>query len=206
MIPLMLDVSKYKLLLFGAGKVGFRKLRPFKDCAAVTVISKNISDELSGVFTKEADVSEISDADLIKLVEEHDIIIAALPDKELNKKICAAAERCLKLFNSSDGDGNFMLPAAFSDGDFTLAVSTNGKAPAVPKFIRDRVFEDFENIGEMVALQSELRERLKKICACQEKRAEILERVLEDEEIWRALSADKEKAKDMAEIYFRDLS
>lgn len=199
MIPLMLDVSKYKVLLFGTGKVGFRKIRAFSECK-ITAVSKNIPEEFSFDKIIETDVSKISDSELADLIKEHDIVITALSDKPLNKKICATAEQYSKLFNSSDGDGNFMLPATFTDGDFTLAVSTNGKAPAVPKFVRDRVFDEFKNINAMIELQSKLRERLKTSCGSQKKRAEILEKILADDEIWEALP-DSEKARALAEKY-----
>lgn len=195
----MLDVSKYKVLLFGTGKVGFRKIRAFSECS-ITAVSKNIPKGFYFDRIIETDISKISDYELVNLIKEHDIVITALSDKTLNKKICAIAEQFSKLFNSSDGDGNFMLPAVFNDGDFTLAVSTNGKAPAVPKFVRDRVFDEFKNINAMIELQSELREKLKTSCGSQEKRAEILENVLADDEIWQALP-DSEKARALAEKY-----
>lgn len=202
MIPLMLDVSKYKVLLFGAGKVGFRKIKPFfENGSSITVVSKSVSEPLpKEVSFKEADVSKISEDELSSLIKDYDVIISALPDKNLNEKVCKTAEKFAKLCNSSDGDGNFMLPAAFCDGDFTFAVSTNGKAPAVPRYVRNCIREDFKNINAMISLQSELRERLKKSCESQEMRAKILEEILEDEEIWQALK-DYDKAKNLAEKY-----
>lgn len=206
MIPLMLDLSDAKVLLFGAGAVGMRKLGPFlNNCKKITVISKEIPDTLpSFVLTKICDISKLSDTELRKLIEENDVIIAALSNNELNDKICFFAKNLSKLYNSSNGNGNFMLPAVFRDGDFVFTASTGGKAPAVPGFIRDRIKSEFENIGEMIELQSILREKLKQTCDFQSKRAEILRKVLEDDEIRNALKSDKQKALELANKYLQE--
>lgn len=177
MIPLMLDISETRVLVFGNGTVGSRKARYFSDEAKeVTVLGKAESAE--------------EEAEALARIESYDIIIAATDDAAFNETVCAAAKEAKKWYNSATGVGNFLIPAAFKSGDLAIGVSTGGKAPAAAAFIRDELKKTTANhpVSRMVALQETLRRTLPDVEPSQERRAAILKSVLQDKNVWRELA------------------
>ncbi len=196
MIPLMLDLSDSRLLVFGAGSVGIRKLHSFLgNCKEITIIAKECRECIAGASCLELDLASLSDEDLASLIARHDFIIAATNDAALNKKIVSAARTQGKWFNSSDEPGTFLLPAVFRDDGVTLAVSTEGKAPAVAAFVRDSIRDRYPGLSIMTGVQAFLRASLKESEPSQARRADLLRRILADDEIWQAANTgDAEKA------------
>ncbi|MDO5846561.1 MAG: bifunctional precorrin-2 dehydrogenase/sirohydrochlorin ferrochelatase [Methanocorpusculum sp.] len=194
MIPLMLDTSRLHVLVFGAGAVGIRKARYFAgNCQKLTIASREFSAEIAGADQKTCDIARMTRAELRHLIKSHDIIIAAVPDETLNKEICEAAAENGKWYNSATGGGNFLIPAAFSEGGATIAVSTGGKSPAAAAYIRDTLREACPSPDLMVKITADLREELKETEPDAEKRADILRRVLRDEKVREALAAGDEE-------------
>ena len=171
MIPLMLDLSASSVLVVGSGAVGQRKAGYFADsCREVRLI-----DELP----KNPE----------ELISRYDIIVAATASESVNETICTLARSQNKWYNSATGIGNFLIPAAFSEENFTLAVSTGGKAPAVSAYLRDYIGENLPALSPMISLQETLRAELKTVVPEQVRRAEILRAVLDDSAVWQALEA-----------------
>ena len=188
MIFLTADVSALRVLVFGTGAVGSRKAAYFRDEAKeVRLLDK--SEMPSG------------DAALFSLISEYDIIIAASDDAEFNKKITEIASQNHKWYNSATAVGNFLLPAVFHEGDFSLAVSTNGKAPAVASFIRDEIKSAYPALSQMVELQNTLRSLLKNKIPSQKQRAEILQKVLHDDAVWKELEEGRVDAEEILRRY-----
>ena len=171
MIPLMLDLSASSVLVVGSGAVGQRKAGYFADsCLEVRLI-----DELP----KNPE----------ELISRYDIIVAATASESVNETICTLARSQNKWYNSATGIGNFLIPAALSEENFTLAVSTGGKAPAVSAYLRDYIGENLPALSSMISLQETLRTELKTVVPEQKRRAEILRAVLDDSAVWQALEA-----------------
>lgn len=194
MIPLMLDLSKARVLVFGAGKVGVRKAKHFAGNSRVTIVSRSISPEvltLPGTSIKQMDTTDIEDTDLVKMIEKHDFIIAALSETAENERICRIAQETGKWYNSAAGQGNFLIPSVITGEEYTIAVSTSGSSPAVPKYIREQLSEEFAGLDNMIRLQKTLRKKLKTTIDSQEKRAEILRSVLHDDTIWDACATGR---------------
>lgn len=188
MIFLTVDVSALRVLIFGNGAVGSRKAAYFRDEAKeVRMLEK------SGIPS--------DDAALFSLISEYDIIIAASDDAEFNKKITEIASQNHKWYNSATAVGNFLLPAVFHEGDLSLAVSTNGKAPAVASFVRDEITSAYPALSQMVELQNTLRSLLKNKIPSQKQRAEILQKVLHDDEIWKELEEGTSNAEEILRRY-----
>ena len=165
MIPLMLDISKSRVLVIGTGAVGQRKAEYFAGhCKELVCVEKAPED-----------------------ISDFDIIVAATASYAENESICSKAAAEKKLFNSATGIGNFLIPAAAFAENYTIAVSTNGKAPAAAAFIRDKINADLPSFSKMVELQETLRSELKNTVPEQKRRAEILRAVLEDDAVWKAL-------------------
>ena len=186
MIPLMLDLSAKRILIFGAGAVGVRKARHFSGCR-MTVVSRSLSPDvfsLPQLSIKQMDVADLEDDNLVKLIEKHDFVIAALSDAGQNDRIIRLAKSAGKWYNcATSDDANFLIPSTVSGEEYTIAVSTSGHAPAVPRFIREDLEDRYQGLDNMIRLLAALREQLKMTVPDQEKRAEILRAVIRDENI-----------------------
>lgn len=186
MIPLMLDLSAKRILIFGAGAVGVRKARHFTGCR-MTIVSRSISPDvfaLPQTSIKQMDVADLEDDDLGKLIEKHDIIIAALSDAEQNDRIIRLAKTAGKWYNcATSDDASFLIPSTVTGEEYTIAISTSGRAPAVPRFIREDLEERYQGLDNMIRLLAALREQLRETIPDQGRRAEILRAVLRDEQI-----------------------
>ena len=186
MIPLMLDLSAKRILIFGAGAVGVRKARHFSGCR-MTVVSRSLSPDvfsLPQLSIKQMDVADHEDDNLVKLIEKHDFVIAALSDAGQNDRIIRLAKSAGKWYNcATSDDANFLIPSTVSGEEYTIAVSTSGHAPAVPRFIREDLEDRYQGLDNMIRLLAALREQLKMTVPDQEKRAEILRAVIRDENI-----------------------
>lgn len=184
MIPLMLDISSRRVLVIGSGAVGTRKAEYFKDHAKEVKI-------IDGIVDAQNNTTNSVRENIHKIIESYDIIIAATASKELNETICSCALEQKKLYNNATDIGNFLIPATFYCNGFTLAVSTDGRAPAAAAFIRDKIRESYPRISEMILLQELLRKELKRATPSQQQRAEILRKVLEDKSIWERLEDEE---------------
>ncbi|HJK65451.1 MAG TPA: bifunctional precorrin-2 dehydrogenase/sirohydrochlorin ferrochelatase [Methanocorpusculum sp.] len=186
MISLMLDLSAKRILIFGAGAVGVRKARHFSGCR-MTVVSRSLSPDvfsLPQLSIKQMDVADLEDDNLVKLIEKHDFVIAALSDAGQNDRIIRLAKSAGKWYNcATSDDANFLIPSTVSGDEYTIAVSTSGHAPAVPRFIREDLEDRYQGLDNLIRLLAALREQLKMTVPDQEKRAEILRAVIRDENI-----------------------
>ncbi|RBQ25619.1 MAG: Precorrin-2 dehydrogenase [Methanocorpusculum sp. MCE] len=189
MIPLFLDLSESRVLVFGAGEVGVRKARHFTSAARMTIVAEEISPEIfsfSNASIKQLAISDMEPEDLEKLIGRHNIVIAALSDEKENKRLCAIAKAAGKLYNNATGEGNIRIPSVVSGAEYQIAVTTEKAAPVVPAFIRTYLQAHLPWLDNMILLQNTLREELKTIVPDQARRAEILLAVIGDAEIQNA--------------------
>lgn len=139
--PLLLDLSEIQVLIAGAGDVGLRKACDVLACAPRRVLlldpAKTVDDlpaELrdNPVLAFEQRPAEESDA------RGSGLVFAATSSREANMMLARAAAGQGIPCNVADApaEGNFIVPSHFSDGEFTLAISTNGGSPALAKLIR----------------------------------------------------------------------
>jgi siroheme synthase-like protein len=69
------------------------------------------------------------------------MVVAATPDRQLNERVFADAERRRMLCNVADVPElcNFILPAVHREGPIAVAVSTGGASPALAKRLRSMI-------------------------------------------------------------------
>ena len=189
MIPLFLDLSASRVLVFGAGDVGVRKARHFSSAGRLTIVAEDISPELfsfKNASIKQTAISDMEKDVLDKLIEKHDIIIAALSDETENERLCNLAKAAGKFYNNATGVGNVRIPSVITGAEYQIAVTTEKAAPVVPAFIRKYLTENLPWLDNMVLLQNALRDELKTSVPDQTKRADILRKIIEDAEIQNA--------------------
>ncbi len=204
-IPLMLDLSGRKIVIFGGGSVGERKAELFSGCAETLVASLEFSQRLyeleaSGqVRLVRLDLLTASDSELRELISEAFIVIPATSNFELNQKITAIAREIDILINQVDTLGSVVIPSVIKRGDLVIGISTLGHSPAVSKYTRKQIESVITPAySDMIRLQDELRSYLKQHVAEQKKRKELLWQVLESEAVWNGFSESYQKAAERA--------
>ncbi|AAM31436.1 precorrin-2 dehydrogenase/sirohydrochlorin ferrochelatase family protein [Methanosarcina mazei] len=204
-LPLMLDLSGRKIVIFGGGSVGERKAELFCGCADTVVVSLDFSERLqeleaSGqVRLSKLDLTAATDSKLREIVSGAFLVIPATSSSELNRKISNIAGESDILINQVDALGSVVIPSVIKRGDLVIGISTLGHSPAVSKYTRKQI----ENVitpaySDMIRLQDELRSFLKLHIKEQKKRKVLLWKVLENEKVWNGFSESYEKAAEEA--------
>ena len=204
-LPLLIDLTGRKIVIFGGGSVGERKSSLFSRYADVTVISSMFTsalEELSlgnKVKLLEADIGSLSDDDINELIHGSFLVIPATNDPLLNRKIMDVAREKDILVNQVDGIGDVVVPSVIQRGDLTIGISTLGSSPALSKYTRMKI-EDVitPEYGDMIRLQDDVRKFLKENVGDQKTRKAILWKVLENGSVWSLLSQSYEKAYNVA--------
>jgi len=202
MIPLFVDCSRRHIVIFGGGEVAARKAVRFTGKAEVTIISRSFKQKIRDlpVFLKECDISTGSDEMLESLIDGAFLVIAALSDESQNNRIGLICRKRGVLFNNADGEpGDVIIPSVTGSTQYTLAISTHGSSPAISRFIREHIEQTFPAMDLMISLQKRLRAELKKTEPDQVKREAIIRHVLDDQDIWAALSSDTNDAWNIVE-------
>ncbi|WP_340818974.1 bifunctional precorrin-2 dehydrogenase/sirohydrochlorin ferrochelatase [Methanolobus sp. WCC4] len=199
-LPLLIDMSDKKVVIFGSGSVGERKANLFSEHADVTVVSRGFSDfffELerkSHITLMEADVGKLSDDDINMIIEDAFLVIPATNDRTINERIVQLSKGFGILTNEVDAIGDVTVPAVIKRGDLTISISTTGSSPAFSRFTRQQVEKIITpEFADMIRIQDEMRTYLKNEVPDQKDRKEILWDVLESKEVWGGLEDSYEK-------------
>lgn len=197
MIPLFVDLTAKRIVIFGGGEVAARKAAYFARDADVQVVSRSFSKRMAVLPVRRTvmDVARASEAELEDRLQGAFIGIAALSDREQNNRVGVVCRRLGILFNNADGErGDIIIPSALRGKYYTIAVSTDGKSPAVTRFIREHLEARFSGMDKMIVLQEHMRQRLKSMEPSQKRRRELLQKMLHDPAIWEALSRSPTEA------------
>jgi precorrin-2 dehydrogenase/sirohydrochlorin ferrochelatase len=204
-LPLMLDLSGRKIVIFGGGSVGERKAELFCGCADTVVVSLDFSERLqeleaSGqVRLSKLDLMEATDPELREIISGAFLVIPATSISELNRKITDIAGESDILINQVDALGSVVIPSVIKRGDLVIGISTLGHSPAVSKYTRRQIEGVITpEYSDMIRLQDELRSYLKLHVKEQKKRKILLWKVLENEKVWNGFSESYEKATEEA--------
>jgi precorrin-2 dehydrogenase/sirohydrochlorin ferrochelatase len=197
MLPLILDLTGRRVVIFGGGPVGARKARYFLGECRVTVISRSFADEVRGLDVEKAELDIATAPDLVlrSFMEGAFLVIAALGEPGLNSRILRIAREAGILCNTASGDpGDVIIPSVEAGRSHLVAVTTFGRSPAMARFIRERISRDAPLTDQMIDLQDRAREALKALEPSQERRAAILWEILNDRAAWEILSRDQDSA------------
>jgi precorrin-2 dehydrogenase/sirohydrochlorin ferrochelatase len=198
MIPLFVDCSGKRIVIFGGGEVASRKAAYFSREADILVVSRSFSPKLAAlpVERRVLDVRSISDEDIAGITTQAFLVIGTLPDPSLNNRIRKICRPHTILFNNAEGQaGDVIIPSVTGGDNYILAISTMGSSPALSRFIREQIEMHYPALDQMVALQHELREHLKRIEPSRSRRNAILREVLHDKTLWEIVEKDPDKAR-----------
>jgi precorrin-2 dehydrogenase / sirohydrochlorin ferrochelatase len=191
MIPLFVDCTGRRIVIFGGGTVAARKAAYFSGNAEVIVVSRSFVPEFDSmkITRKDIDLVTATSRNFAEILTGAFLVIAAVSDPVVNNRIGKLCKVTGILFNNADGEtGDVVLPAVASGENYTLAISTGGNSPAVSRYIREHIEATLPALDDMIALQGRLREVLKVQEPDQKKRSAILNKVLNDPGIWVALA------------------
>jgi precorrin-2 dehydrogenase/sirohydrochlorin ferrochelatase len=202
MIPLMIDFSGKRVVIFGGGEVGARKAAYFCEETEVTVISRSFSPAFNELTVRrvEMNLAGMGDYELDGMIKEAFLVIAATQDTTLNDRIGRYCAIRGVLFNNADGKaGDVTLPSQLKGEHYNIAISTSGESPGVSRFLREHIGQSYPNLDRMIEVQNQLRTSLKQKIPDQDRRSRILHEVLDDENIWKALESGTRPAWEIIE-------
>ena len=162
--PVFLDIKGKRCVVIGGGTVALRKANMLLNHGAIPeVISPNLCAELDAL---------VADGRVKTIRREYEsgdlegafVVVAATNDNRTNERVAGEAQERGILINVVDVPklSNFIVPSYLRRGDLTVAVSTNGKSPALARKIRTELEKNFgREYAMLTSLVEEVRSELK---------------------------------------------
>jgi precorrin-2 dehydrogenase/sirohydrochlorin ferrochelatase len=161
--PLFANLTDKACLVVGAGQVGARKIRSLLDSGvgSLTVIdTASPGEDLRAMMRDfpqlDYQTRQFRDTD----VAGKFLVIASTSDEELNWRISNLCKDADILCNIVDQPEkcSFIVPAVYTQGNLTLAVSTGGASPAMARKVRQDLADYFgTQYGQFLELMTRLR-------------------------------------------------
>jgi len=129
-----------------------------------------------------------------------DMVIAATDDPVLNRGIRDSAKSLGLFANSSHGGGDLLIPSVLRRDMYTVAVSSEGNAPAFPPYLVGELNEFLDDHYDLVLeLATEMRLIAKERIPELAERKAFSEAILKDEGVLKAIhSRDIDLARELA--------
>lgn len=142
LFPVFLKLEELKVLLVGGGKVGLEKLSAIlanSPATAVTVVAVDISDEVEKLAKQHPNVVLYERPFTVTDLDNKDVAVIAVNDKEVSQIIRTAAKEKKILVNVADTPEqcDFYLSSVVQKGNLKIAISTNGKSPTMAKRLKE---------------------------------------------------------------------
>jgi precorrin-2 dehydrogenase/sirohydrochlorin ferrochelatase len=145
MFPIFLKLEGRRCLVVGAGNVAEGKIRGLLDTRAlIQVVAPNATFQIRRWDWEGRLIWKPRNFDPRDL-NDVSIVIAATNSHEVNSDIFREARLRNVLCNSVDDPENcdFYYPAVVKRGDLQIAISTNGRSPALAQRLRQELEEQF---------------------------------------------------------------
>ena len=177
MSPIVLSPGDRLVTVFGGGKVALRKCRHFEGFR-IRVVSPEVLPELEGIAEEVVRVA-VDPETAGTYMDGSDIVVAAIRDVSMSRGI---------MTNSAHGGGDVLIPSTLHRDGFTVTVSSEGRVPAFPPYVIERIDELLDpSYDSMLELLMELRKVIRDRIPTQPERAAYLASVLADDGIWGML-------------------
>jgi len=165
--PIFLKLHNLRMLIVGAGEVGYEKLffilKSSPD-ANITVVAPWVSPELEELLSNgDYKVEIIKKEFAVSDIDGHDLIVAATNIRELNHEVQRAAKAAGRLVNVADTPElcDFYLGSIVTRGPLKVAISTNGQSPTFAKRFRQVLEATLpEDVGDLLDNLKEIRDKL----------------------------------------------
>ncbi len=195
--PIFLNLKGKRCVVVGGGKIAERKIKILLECKAnVTVISPEITDYIKCIIDK-GKVNHKSRSYEKGDLNNSFLVICATNSKSINEAVSNDAKENGILCNVVDIPDlcNFFVPSVVKSGDLKIAISTNGKSPALAKKIRKELEKIYgEEYAYFINYLGKLRDKLQKEKNIDDdKRKEIFKNIVNSNAIEYLRMGDKEK-------------
>jgi precorrin-2 dehydrogenase/sirohydrochlorin ferrochelatase len=204
MIPLMVDFTGKKVIIFGGGVVGARKARYFANEAEVVVYSRSFHPEFREIPVRMETCNLTGDEDILRtMVSDASLAIAATSDPRLNEQIKSACTLEHVWCNVAAGKkGDVVLPAKISGTRYVIAVSTTGSVPAVSRLIREELEDSFPDLDDLVLLGEWIRDTYRGERTGPDSYEKVLYTALRDPDMRKALASGMKDAREYIQRKF----
>lgn len=206
--PVFLDLRGKNCVVVGGGSVALRKVQALVAAGArVVVVSPSLELSLQRLVDGNQvawQEREFVPADL----EGAFLVIAATGDPGVNEQVWLHASQSGLLVNVVDDPArcNFIVPAVVRRGSLAIAVSTEGKSPALARKVRERLEGIFgEEYGPFLDFLGEFRGKVLRLIPEEERRRRLFYRLAGED--FQALIREGalEEARARAEALLTDL-
>jgi uroporphyrin-III C-methyltransferase/precorrin-2 dehydrogenase/sirohydrochlorin ferrochelatase len=182
--PVSLNLSKSVVTLIGGGEIATRRVESLISCgASLTVIAPNPSNQIR---------SSAESGEILLLERPYasgdlggsDLVLTATDDPVVNAACWEEAQAEGIPINVADDPErcDFIIPAVVERGDLSIAISTNGKSPALAARLRRRLsgMLGFE-YGRLLEVLDGVRRRLKATGLNFDQKKRILYRLIDSD-------------------------
>jgi siroheme synthase-like protein len=163
--PIFLDLRARPCVVIGGGDEAERKTHELLDAGAeVTVISADHSAVYEQLSLDRRIRLERRDYRQGDLAGAFLALSATTSNRELSERVAAEAEEQRVLLNVVDVTDlcTWIYPAVVRRGDATIAISTNGRSPAMARFLKRRVEEAVpEEFAVLLDILADIRQELR---------------------------------------------
>lgn len=142
LFPIFLKLEELRLLIVGAGEVGYEKLNTVLSNSPNTrirIVANYFKPEVEELSFQYPNVQLIFADYKPVFLDQCDLVITAVNDIELAEQIKRDAKQKGKLINAADKPAlcDFYLGSVISKGDIKIAISTNGKSPTLARRLKE---------------------------------------------------------------------
>jgi uroporphyrin-III C-methyltransferase/precorrin-2 dehydrogenase/sirohydrochlorin ferrochelatase len=163
--PIFMNLRGAPVLLVGAGNVAERKARMLLGAGAdLRVVARELSPQFRA-WERQGRLRLLAPEWHEGALAEVRLVIAATPDRALNRRVHAAAERQRIPVNVVDDPGlcRFITPAVVDRSPVLVAVSSGASSPVLARRIRDWIERLLPpGIGRVARAAGQARERVKR--------------------------------------------
>ncbi len=195
LFPIFLKLENLRLVMIGGGLIGLEKLEAVlanSPNTYIELVATTISDEIKAIAKNHTNIRLIEKPYEPSDLDNADVAIAAVNDKDLATIISADAKQKSILINAADKPElcDFYLGSIVKKGNLKIAISTNGKSPTVAKRVKE-VFNEVipEEIDELLSNMAAIRNKLK---------GDFANKVTQLNEVTKSLVAKQEAAETLA--------
>lgn len=151
------------MLVVGAGPVAARKVAGLLTAGAVVTV---VAPEAVAEIANDPDVRWFRRAYRRGEVASYRVAITATDDPHVNRQVARDGDAANVFVNSADDPANcaFTLPSVVTRGDLQIAVSTNGRSPAMSRWARRNLEAMFTDAhARTLDLLSEVRDEVRAV-------------------------------------------
>lgn len=153
--PILIDLTKFKSVVIGGGKVSLRKVKNLLefDCKP-DIISPIVVEELKEIIEK-SQLNHLQRKYQYGDLKNYSLVFASTGDSDADSLIEKECNELGILLNVSDVPDlcNFIVPANIRRGFLTFSLASQGNSPFLVKFLKEKIEktipEEYSYISEL---------------------------------------------------------